>query len=905
MTDFSDPEDVCHSAIVTEAIERHIIQIENTSVTYHLNRKKSYDWTDPEEWVRAFTIAFLIVERDYPANRVSTEVQVPRRTPSDWADIVVYEDDGCRRPYLVVENKSEGQSRTGEEQGIEQLFGNANSLRAPLGLYDEGTESVVFDIDNYDSMERVNNQIGRRIAIPRQYNALPNYVYFARLDGYADIQSADKVSIEDRVRRAHSAIWAGGRRDPLMAFDEWSKVLFAKVDDERNTPSGEPRGFQVGRNETVASVANKIHRLFTKAIKNDPEIFPEGSRIRLPDAKITEVVKILEDISFLATDVDSIGAAFERFFGSVFRGELGQYFTMRQLSRFTVAMLDVKDSDYVLDPTAGSGGFLLEALLQVWERIANDYDGLSEGELERKRIDFAYGHVYGIEIHEILGRICKINLLLHHDGHTNIESGRSCLDSEFDKGGLRGPAGRFDRVVGNPPFGDNVRSGDEDHLGANSLDSFEIAHGLRKVPSEHVIVERSINFLEPGKTFGLVLPDGMLNNQGERSNCPRARRFMAKRGKLEAVISLPDHAFHKSGAQNKTSLVFFRKFTKEEAREFDKVYRRAIEQGEEESGAIGYALDRLDYWTFVAEPRFIGYNPAGYMVPDNDLYRAGEDRTVAARQEGTVLGEYWRFLREGPSYSGITSPDCTAQRAVDLWNAHPSHRLDAKYHLFKQEEARVAPQQWEMRPVGEVLRRREEVVYPELEPNRRFSVMTVSKEGYITEREAGKGKNPPEWLGMYFEDGSSTWYRARAGDVVFSSIDLWKGCIAVVPDDFDGALVTKEFPIYRVMDEDLDPEFLSYLLRTRFYQRAFRAITTGHSNRRRTQVGDFESLEIVFPRERDKQAELIKDIRGARRSLSEANARMVRAYEELSDIVDGRTGEGLFEVGGEGDEPDQ
>jgi len=91
------------------------------------------------------------------------------------------------------------------------------------------------------------------------------------------------------------------------------------------------------------------------------------------------------------------------------------------------------------------------------------------------------------------------------------------------------------------------------------------------------------------------------------------------------------------------------------------------------------------------------------------------------------------------------------------------------------------------------------------------------------------------------------WFAARAADVVFSSIDLWKGCISIVPDAFDGALVTKEFPIYQVIDDRLNPDFLWCLLRSRYYQRAFRAITTGHSNRRRTQAADFEELEIVFP----------------------------------------------------------
>ena len=98
------------------------------------------------------------------------------------------------------------------------------------------------------------------------------------------------------------------------------------------------------------------------------------------------------------------------------------------------------------------------------------------------------------------------------------------------------------------------------------------------------------------------------------------------------------------------------------------------------------------------------------------------------------------------------------------------------------------------------------------------------------------------------------------GDVVFSSIDLWKGCISLVPDEFDGALVTKEFPIYQITDDRLDPAFLSCLLRSRYYQRAFRAITTGHSNRRRTQIPDFEALEICFPPDKNVQQNLITEI---------------------------------------------
>jgi type I restriction enzyme M protein len=185
---------------------------------------------------------------------------------------------------------------------------------------------------------------------------------------------------------------------------------------------------------------------------------------------------------------------------------------------------------------------------------------------------------------------------------------------------------------------------------------------------------------------------------------------------------------------------------------------------------------------------------------------------------------------------------------------------------------------------------------PEGTPDKEFTVMTISQTGEIRPREAGKGHNPPEWLGMYFENGSSRWFQARAGDVVYSSIDLWKGCIAVVPHGFDGAIVTKEFPIYEVTDQRLDAEFLSYLLRCRYYQRAFRAITTGHSNRRRTQMGDFEALEVCFPPDKADQQRIIEAIREARAKQRDAIALIKAEMLAFSDIVDGRHDGDLPEI---------
>lgn len=753
-------EDVLAIPSVAEAGSRGIIRIAGNRVTYALNQERSYDWTDPEEWVRCHSLAWLIIERDYPSNRIRTEVVVPRRTPSDYADVVVYTDDACRQPYLIVENKADPQRRQTRAQAIEQLFGNCNSLRAPIGLYDEYGFSCLFDVANYPATERDANRLGERAVLPRQYGQIPVYPHIAGEQN--DIAAVRSTVLETKIRRAHSIIWAGGKRDPLTAFDEWSKLLFAKVIDERTTPSGQPRRFQVGTNETTAAIANRIHSLFTQACREDRTIFSNGARINLPDTKIAEVIHTLQDVSFTRTDIDSIGRAFEQFFGAVFRGELGQYFTMRQLARFTVGVLDVTQNDYVLDPTAGSGGFLLEALLQTWHRIDREFAGQPPDNIQRRKIDFALQGVFGIEVHEILARICKINLLLHHDGHTNIEGNRSCLDSVFLNQRLNPPRERFTVVVGNPPFGDAVLEGDDDKLGANQLENFAVAAGRKKVDSEQVILERSIDFLEPGGRLGLVVPDGLLNNQGEQSNCPRTRRLLASRGRIIAIVSLPDYAFRKSGAQNKTSILFFQKFTRLEQRNFEHEYQGAQEAGENESDAIRIATARADlsYRVFLAEANWVGYTPTGAASLTNELYTASANDGLSENQDGTVLGEWRRFLENPDTYQGRTRPDCMSAAFEELWSAHESNRLDPKYHLFNKEAERAVPQGWVRAPISAVMRHRTDLATPENQPDEMFKVMTISQAGEIRLREPGKGKSPPEWLGSYFEDMSSDWYAA-------------------------------------------------------------------------------------------------------------------------------------------------
>src|SRR5262249_1005205 len=149
----------------------------------------------------------------------------PRRTPNDFADIVVFRDDACLDPYVVVETKGPDQSDRARNQWIEQLFGNATSLSANLALYDESTTSILFRREGYPLLERHANRLGFRTHLTKQYGDQPSFALVAGSD--QDIQPQLTNVVESRTRRAHSAIWSGGKRDPLTSFHEWSKLLFA------------------------------------------------------------------------------------------------------------------------------------------------------------------------------------------------------------------------------------------------------------------------------------------------------------------------------------------------------------------------------------------------------------------------------------------------------------------------------------------------------------------------------------------------------------------------------------------------------------------------------------------------------------------------------------------------------
>src|SRR3989338_2570251 len=437
---------------IQRGIEKGYISLssDNAKITYRCCRDYMASFKRPEEKVRASCFAELILDYDYPNKRIDFEVIVPRRKTEDRADIIIYEDDELKKPYLVVECKKDGITDAEFKQAIEQAFGNANSMRAKYAAVVAGITKTAFDIAGFKPSEREKNVISD---IPKKYGKTPKY-RFLKGDTKNDLKIVSRDDLIRVLQKCHDTVWQGGKLAPTTAFDEISKILFCKLRDEKLTKREEYYKFQIGTHELAEEIYDRVDAIYQKAKKEDSEVFKED--IRLDPKIVYNVVEHLQALAIGKIDLDTKGIAFEKFMEDFFKGKMGQFFTPREIIRFCVKMLNPELSDLVLDPACGSGGFLLNTLDSVRDFTAHNYD-----EMEADMIwhNFAMNNLYGVEINDQIARVCKMNMIIHDDGHKNVISTDSLRNfdeiADIHKGFAKD---KFDIILTNPPFGAVVKS---------------------------------------------------------------------------------------------------------------------------------------------------------------------------------------------------------------------------------------------------------------------------------------------------------------------------------------------------------------------------------------------------------------------------------------------------------------
>ena len=548
---------------IQRAVEKGYISFsaDDSKITYHCNREYTTSFKKPEEKVRASYFAELVLDYAYPNKKIDFEVIVPRRKPEDRADIVIYEDEELKKPYLVVECKKDGITDAEFKQAIEQAFGNANSLRAKFAAVVAGTTKTVFDIAGFKPSEREKNVVSD---VSVRYGRTPKY-RFVKGDPAKDLKIVSREELIRALEKSHDTVWQGGRLAPTTAFDEVSKLLFCKLKDEKGTKKGDTYKFQIGTHESAEEVYDRIDSIYQKAKKEDSEVFREDIRL---DAKIVyNVVEHLQELAINKIDLDTKGVAFERFMQDFFKGKMGQFFTPRPIVEFAVKMLNPERTDLVLDPACGSGGFLLNAMDLVKRFAEGNYD---EKEAWEHWHNFAMHNLYGIEINDQIARVCKMNMIIHDDGHTNVISADGLLsDRELQEksGNKNFKYDKYDFIITNPPFGSNIKLSEKAYLGLYELGTKEVDWldiksevTKKKNPrdsqsTEVLFLEQCHKFLVENGYLAIVIPDGILTN----SSLQYVRDNIEQLYRIVAVVSLPQTTFTATGAGVKSSVLFLRK----------------------------------------------------------------------------------------------------------------------------------------------------------------------------------------------------------------------------------------------------------------------------------------------------------------------------------------------------------
>lgn len=613
--------------------------------------------------------------------------------------------------------------------------------------------------------------------------------------------------VKKAFSRCHRIIWKSEKMSPQAAFVEFAKLLFVKLWEDRRIRDNPALLERIGKAEALPTEEVRFSsRWIDEQESNDPNpvdgilfrqlvqlleqqilerkrkrIFESDEKLNLSPGTAKRVVHELEHLYLFGIDEDLNGRMFEAFLTAIMRGQaLGQYFTPRSVVKLITQLAKLHAGrdriDRVIDACCGTGGFLIEALTEMRRQIW-DNRSLTRTERENLLNEVANEAIFGIDAGRdpVIARIARINMYLHGDGGSRVymtdalrhppepsqadsvevkEEVRE-LRSAFESGM------RFDVALTNPPFSmDYSATVPEEN---QVLETYDLASfgGNRKksLKSSVMFVERYAQLLTPGGRLLTVIDDSVLSGK----KYAFVRDFIRERFIIRGIISLHGDAFQRAGARAKTSILYLVKRT---------------------------SADETQPSAFVFESRYIGLDD---VVPKTRRSVAEKARKAAAEEIEEILSAFEDYL-QGQEKEWLVSAD----RLGD--------RLDAKY--LRPWSVGALADQWKKAGAKSVLL--QTLVEPiegsiELEDDREYTFLKILYEGRAERGERALGNEV-----SYSRVGV-----AQVGDIVISNINAVNRAICVIPEGYDGLLVSNEYTVLRLRtDADTDPMYLWSVLRS-------------------------------------------------------------------------------------------
>ncbi len=608
-----------------------------------------------ESSVEQFFIIRLLGKLGYKDAYIETKKNLPHyqiykgsRKKSYAPDYIIYLDKGHKKPIILIDAKH---PKKPAEEGVEDAQQYNSILRRKLKepkpeQYCIGTNGIKFILKHYDTDKalltlnfsdfRKNNSKYKELIKKYSYGKLKeNFKDRIKYKEKFEFIKPKTRELEGIFKACHNLIWKKEKIKPTEAFFEFSKIFFVKLyyDREihkliRNGKEPDSKDFLFTVNwieEQERWETNPFNSILFKNLRNLMEddikrkekkrIFEKDEEINLKPSTIKEVVRLLEHLDLFGIDEDLNGRMFETFLSATVRGkDLGQFFTPRSVVKFIVQMANITvkkdDTDSVLDGLCGSGGFLIEAMSNMFEKVRN----LNISNLEKKRLKhkIVKEKIWGVDANKKISRIARMNMYLHGDGSNmifwlpdfldkKIEIEKGIKDElkeeaeEFKKRVLKDNF-KFDVVLTNPPFSMRYEKKKKDEK--KILEEYEIAYKKGKkntkelrssLKSNVLSIERYMNLLKPHGKLITIIDESVLNTDTERE----FRKFIKDNFLIKAVISLPRNTFVNAETNVKTSILYLIKKEKKDEK-LSKVFMAIVNNvGHTDSGKLRPELNEL------------------------------------------------------------------------------------------------------------------------------------------------------------------------------------------------------------------------------------------------------------------------------------------------------------------------
>ncbi|BDU68262.1 hypothetical protein GETHOR_03630 [Geothrix oryzae] len=783
---------------------------------------------------------------------VPIEVQEGRKQKTIFADAVVYSTPSKTAPLIVCETKppTEVLSKTVKEQAIS--YARLLPRIAPLALITNGGQTQLFQTLS-------KNRIGE---LPDRKDLKDDFVSFVvsaelqeslKTEAKHDLFVIDDVqSFKTVLRACHEAIRNNEGFDATRAFDEMSKVLFCKMYEERNHPGDNNRFRMSIYDDTLKRLGVNVVNQIWNETKVDPRyasLFESNADVGLKPMTIRKIVEQFENFDLSLTAFDVKGEAFEYFLGETFTGGLGEYFTPRNVVEFMVDALDPKIGQKIVDPFCGTGGFLIYAFEVVGEKIR--LQDFGDEEKARWKEELSNRCIYGTDWKERTALACKMNMTVHGDGSAGIFLHHGFIDVP---GMIE--EGLFNLCLTNPPFG----SFEND---PEILSRYELGAGRNSQDRVTLAIERVLRLVKPGGRVGIVVIDGLLNNDSTRY----VREYIKKTAFVRGIISLPAVTFQGYHARAKTSILFLEK--------------RA---NPDDSG--------IQEDTFFCVIGNSGYAPNGNPVPGNELpealldWRAFESsKPIGAHKEAWIGkiedrmdAEFYRKrkVHVRPEEEQVVSAgqDMLAMLAM-ISEELAAVSSDIKT-TFSSIETVSVPLSAIFEPCEEVIKVGSTTVYKLL------GVKWWGAGTFLREEKTGK------------EIKATRLFRVHQGWLVYNRLFAFRGSFALIPPEHENCYVSSEFPTFKVRENTKEPELLAnyviHCLNSPQYLLEVDRDSTGSTktSRNRFKEDRFLRMRVEIPRKIAHLRQLVDLLNKAnvlRACQVEVAERFKRFNEDLSRLL--------------------